>query len=286
MQTLRPSCALLILALWTFVLDAGVWAQEKTEADQKDAPRPARRFFDRPIDYWQLGLAFPEEKKPAPTNAGPGRPGAPGNPPPSDWGQVIKQPDGSLAFHELPRPLVDVLEDPSPEKIRAYLDWKMTRAQKILRAAQAMKEFKSSQAGGSGEEPLPLAAGGLPKKALGAPLASAAPQAQPAKELARTPFTVTYFHRSGCPHCDSQDLVLKGWLADKPEGKLIVVDFGDQPELWQKYRVRGTPSLAIEAKGSGRPVFLEGLSHEGELTQALRESSLPAPKKSFEGGEK
>jgi hypothetical protein len=286
MQTLRPHSALLILVLELLLLDARAWAQEKPEGDKKDAPCAARRFFDRPIDYWQLGLAFPEEKKPAPKNVGLGQPVLPEKPAPSDWGQVIKQPDGSFAFHELPRALVDVLEDPSPQKIQAYLEWKLTRAQKILRAAQAMKEYRSSQPGAAEEASLPRADDGEPKRAPGADESPAAPRAVPAQEGSRPSFTVTYFHRSGCPHCDSQDLVLKRWLADKPEGKLVVIDFGVQPELWQKYRVRGTPSMVIEAKSTGRPVFLEGLSQDVELTQALRESSLPLPKKNPEGGEK
>jgi hypothetical protein len=290
-QTVRLPCPLLVLGLSTTLLCRGLPAQEKPGAPKPDVPPPpARRFFDRPIDYWQQGLGFPDdknEKKPAPKTAGPGQPPLPSKPTPSDWGQVVKQPDGSVAFYELPRPLVDVLEDPSPEKIQAYLDWKLTRAQKILRAAQAMKEFKGSHAGALEDFPLPLESpGGLPKKARGASEPAAPAQDAPGPERPRTPFSVTYFHRSGCPHCDSQDVILRRWLADKPEGKLALVDFGDQPELWQKYRVRGTPSLVIEAKGGSRPVFLEGLSQESELAQALRESSLPAPKKNPEGGGK
>ncbi len=164
----------------------------------------------------------------------------------------------------------------------------MSRTEKIFRAAEAMKQWKSTLPGGMGPEIPPSPAGDLPRGATEGDSHLNAEPAQPAKEAARTAFTVTYFHRTGCPHCDTQDLVLAGWLKGQPEGKLVVVDFGDKPELWRQYRVRGTPSLVIEAKGSGRPVFLEGLSQETELKQALRESSLPPPKKTSgeEGGEK
>ena len=197
----------------------------------------------------------------------------------SEWAQVVRQQDGSYAYHDLPRPLVDVLEDPSPEKIRAYFEWKLRRAEKILRAAEAMKEYRRSVGpppgkGAPEEEPggeafPPDAA--MAKGAEKPPFASRQPSQGPAGRA----FTVTYFHRAGCHHCDTQDGVLAAWLKDKPEAKLVAIEFGSKPELWRQYNVRGTPSLVIEDQISRKAVFLEGLSREGVLEEALKRSRQP-----------
>ncbi len=256
-------------------------AQEKPAGEAKESPPPVRRFFDRPIDYWQHGLLYEEDKKPGPPTAGVSKSV------PSDWGQLVKQADGTMAYRELPRPLVDVLEDPSPEKIRAYFEWKLTRTQKILRAAEAMKGYKASLVeapGSAGEAPPPAPADGVPEERA---QPRNRPSPAPPSPALKVPFTVTYFHRSGCPHCDTQDAILARWLKDKPEAKLVVVDFGEKPELWQKFQVRGTPSLVIQANGSEKPIFLEGVSQEPELAQALQASSTPTPKRvSSDKGEK
>jgi hypothetical protein len=276
------------VALGLCFASATVQAQERPGGEGKDSPPPVRRFFDRPIDYWQHGVLYEDDKKPAsPASGGPGQPGLVSRSAPSEWGQLAKQPDGTMAYHELPRQLIEVLEDPTPEKIRAYFEWKLARTQKILRAAEAMKEYKASLPEGPGPAPI------LPVPALPGGGSSSTPSPGkraapiPAGVAPKIPFTVTYFHRDGCPHCDTQDAILSRWLKDKPQAKLLVVAFGEKPELWQKFQVRGTPSLVIEASGGERPVFLEGVSQESELAQALLASSTPAPKKpSHDEGEK
>ncbi len=234
---------------------------------KENSPVRTSRFFDRPIDYWQRGIGYGKEKgtdsredtkairKPEAVS------------PPSDWGQVVKLPDGSLAYHELPKPLVRVLEDPSPENIRGYLEWRMSRAQKILRAAELMKEFKgaaASKARADGERsqapPLPA----------DSPVASNPPKSV-APDAATSAFSIKYFHKQGCPHCDTQDAILGDWLKDKPQGKLEIVEFGNRPDLWRAYGVRGTPSIVLEDSGTKRTVFLEGLSRAEGLDAALRE---------------
>lgn len=286
MPSVKPRRFLPAAALCLLSLVLPLEAQEQANMQVKESPAPVRRFFDRPIDYWQHGLSYEDVKKPD-SAPGAGKPGALPKGSPSDWGQLVKQADGTMAYHELPRQLIEVLEDPSPEKIRAYFEWKLARTQKILRAAEAMKEYKASQS----EGPAPALMPAAPPRVGDAPaepgilrkVPSPAPVASPGK----VPFTVTYFHRSGCPHCDTQDAILGRWLKDKPEAKLMVVDFGEKPELWQRFRVRGTPSLVLEAVGSDNPVFLEGVSQESELGQALLQSIKPAVKSpARDGGEK
>lgn len=286
MSSVTPRRSLSAFAICLLSLAAPLEAQEQASVQAKEGPPPVRRFFDRPIDYWQHGLSYEEEKKSATTPAA-NKPASVPKQNPSDWGQLVKQADGTMAYHELPRQLIEVLEDPSPEKIRAYFEWKLSRTQKILRAAEAMKDYKASQSDGPAPAPLPSAAPPLGVAPPDPATARKAPQAAQVAAPGKVPFTVTYFHRGGCPHCDTQDAILGRWLKDKPEAKLIVVDFGEKPELWQRFRVRGTPSLVLEAGGSNNPVFLEGVSQESELGKALLESSKPAMKlPARDGGEK
>ncbi|HLY73471.1 MAG TPA: thioredoxin family protein [Planctomycetota bacterium] len=286
MSSVTPRRSLPAIALFLLSVAVPLEAQEQASVQAKESPPPVRRFFDRPIDYWQHGMSYEDEKKSVMSPAA-NKPGPVPKQNPSEWGQLVKQADGTMAYHELPRPLIEVLEDPSPEKIRAYFEWKLARTQKILRAAEAMKDYKAAQSEGPPPAAMPAAAppaGVAPAEP--APARKAASPAQVASP-GKVSFTVTYFHRSGCPHCDTQDAILGRWLKDKPEAKLIVVDFGEKPELWQRFRVRGTPSLVLEAGGSSNPVFLEGVSQESELGQALLESSKPAVKlPARDGGEK
>src|SRR5690349_15169372 len=106
----RPT-AIAAFLLWTA---AAARAQDPAEPARRERPEPTPRFFERPIDYWQRGIVYERpggdernERTPAPRT--------PGSAPASDWGQMVKGPDGSLTFHELPKPLVQVLENPSPE---------------------------------------------------------------------------------------------------------------------------------------------------------------------------
>ena len=42
-----------------------------------------------------------------------------------------------------------------------------------------------------------------------------------------------------------------------------------RPELWKKIGLRGTPSLLISEGGTGKKVFLEGVTQPENLTRAL-----------------
>jgi hypothetical protein len=187
-------------------------------AQEGAAGRP--RFFDRPIDFWGRGktLETPREE-------------------PDDWAVAIRMPDGRIAVQALPAPLVAVLEDPSPEKVRAYFEWRLRRAVKILRAAEAIRAWR--------REP---ERGAVPGR-----------------------LRITYFHRTGCPPCRAQSAILDAWLRARPEVEVRVLEFGERPEVWRAHGVRGTPSLLVEDPATGRSVFLEGLSTRERLEGALLE---------------
>jgi hypothetical protein len=265
----------LMCALWAAAaafFGSELVAQEGDAQAKKEKPVLVRRFFDRPIDYWGRGLDFEDESKGAEKDPKRTPGGSAQKAQPTEWGQVVKLPDGTLSYHDLPRPLVDVLENPSPENIRAYFAFRMSKTQKILRAAELMKEYRASVMGQAGDSaaPAPQAPPEVPK-AAGRPEEKPSPPAPPKQPRNQAPFSVTYFHKQHCPHCDSQDVILAEWLRDKPEAKLEVIEFGMQPELWRAYQVRGTPTLLIEDAGTKRTVFLEGLQRAEALDRKLGE---------------
>jgi len=239
---------------------------ELAAQDNREVAAPAPRFFDRPLDYWARGLSY---STPSPSAGGDGAlTKSIQHSQRSDWTQVVRQPDGSYASYALPKPLVDVLEDPSVERIKAYFEWKLGRTWKILRAAEAMKEYRSGLTHGERPGTPPAAPSPSPANPVASMESTRTARAEvPAPEVGQE-FTVKYFHRAGCRPCDTQDTVLSGWLKKKPGATLEVLDFGNQPDLWRRYNIRGTPSLVIEDKPSGKAILLEGLSSEKVLEEA------------------
>ena len=129
--------AVSLAAFLRFAPGAAAQQPERVVGPQ-EAPSGHRRFFDRPVDYWQKGLSQPAPKESESAVGSAEQPNIPAWSAGGDWSQVVRQPDGSTAVRELPRPLAQVLEDPSPDKIRAYFEWRWSRMEKILRAAEAM----------------------------------------------------------------------------------------------------------------------------------------------------
>jgi len=268
---MKSQVAILVWSVVAVLPSGSLLAQEKADASKKEKPPFSTRFFDRPIDFWDRGLGWAEESSLEARAEKVKDEKPPKKPAPSEWGQVVKLPDGTMSYHELPAPLVGVLENPTPENIRAYYDWRMEKAGKVLRAAQLMKEYRDQALGPSDRAadaadlaralPASLPQGGAPG------LPPPAPRAPDAGK--RTPFTVTYFHRKNCPHCDTEDQILAQWLRGKPEGRLEVVEFGEKPELWRALGIRGTPSLAIQDPETKKTAFLEGVSSVPVLDRAL-----------------
>lgn len=242
-----------LLVFLGVVLAAGTaWAQNPPEGPAQSRPR----FFERPVDLWGKGRSYA---------AGPEHPGAePGRSRrPSDWGQVVRQADGSYAYRELPASLVRVLEDPSQANVEAYLAWKLGRARKILAAAEKIRSYRPAQPAPDG-----LAAPAIPVE--GSTL----------RELAEIPrggvpsakLELVYFHKKGCPPCGKQNEILAAWLRGRPGLRFRVVEFGEEPDLWREHRVRGTPSLLFREPSSGRSVLLSGLSETAAMDRAAAQA--------------
>lgn len=254
---------------WLAMASAG-GAQDEAAARKEPPSKPSFRFFEKPVDLWQTGRGTREGNRTR------GDSQTQSKPPAGDWGQVVRTPSGDLVLRELPEPLVAVLEDPSPENIRAFFEWRLGKARKILKAAQKIKEFRPAmpreaemEEKGRPAKPVPTPPAEMPSLPKGGVPGGSSP---------KPGVQVTYFHKTGCPPCDAQDGILKEWLKDKPRAGLDIVEFGTQSELWREHQVRGTPSLLIRDPGTGRTAFLEGLSDRRKLDEAhFGLSQAPAP---------
>ena len=257
--TIRWAGILATLLASSFGLRA--MAQETVKETSK-----AHRFFDSPVDFWRRGIKLAPKETPQGEKGHAGQPErpAPGGDP-SDWGFSVKLPSGQTAYQTLPERLVQVLEDPTPEKVQAYFEWRLKRTAKILRAAEAIKEYRQELLGPPARDEASPPSPERPDQ-VGAPTPLSA---KPPQGRSSSSIRLTYFHKKDCPHCDTQDVVLIKWLGRHPDAELQVIEFGERPELWQKHRIRGTPTIVVEDRTGGRPLVLEGLADEKRLDAAL-----------------
>jgi hypothetical protein len=233
-----------------------LWAAQSAPAspsEKSDASDPGARFFQMTIDFWKSG----------PRTAGPRRPESAIEPlRESIWAEPVRQPDGRFSIYVPPKAVLDFLENPTPESLKGYLDWKRARAEKLRRALELLAEHQAQQEAPS---PPPAPPGVAPAPSVRSETQDSAPKV-----------TLTYFHGKGCPHCATQDGTLARWLAAHPEASVRVLELGESPELWLKYRVRGTPSLLLRLPSMDAEVLLEGISDEARLDQALGSIRNPA----------
>jgi hypothetical protein len=230
------------------------------------------RFFRMTIDFWKTG---PRKETPAPRSEL-----APERARETIWAEPIRQPDGSYSLYVPPKPVLAFLENPTPESLKGYLDWKRARAEKLRRAMELLEDYRAKEEAlklekDGNAKTVPDAAGTEPPSVIRAAPANvdAAKPATPPGVPPRAPILVTYFHGKGCPHCTKQDRILAEWLARHPEASVRVLELGESPELWLRHRVRGTPSLLFGEGDDG--VLLEGLSEAARLDQALLELERP-----------
>jgi hypothetical protein len=254
------------LLLWA----AQSLSEDGAPPDPKDPPGTERRFFQRTIDFWKTG----PRKEALP----PGTESALERTRETIWAEPIRQPDGRTSIYVPPKAVLDFLENPTPENLKGYLDWKRARAEKLRRAMELLEEYRASE---DAEKTKGESSTGTPAGLAGTDVPPAPPVqvARPADDhgkrtsspQSRDPkaVQVTYFHGKGCPHCTKQDRFLADWLARHPEASVRVLELGESPELWLRHRIRGTPSLLLEARESEHGVLLEGLSDPTRLDQGL-----------------
>jgi glutaredoxin len=108
-----------------------------------------------------------------------------------------------------PAPVADLLENPSAETARRYLDWQRDRLARLQKAVAALEDVQR------GRRP------------------------EPAREAGE----ILYFTQEGCPWCEKQDAVLAEM------GLRVRRVTRAERDLWKKHGVAATPSLVIPGRG-------------------------------------
>ena len=57
-----------------------------------------------------------------------------------DWSEPSIASDGKVSSYIPPAPMLTLLEDPSPQNARTYLDWQKHKIEKIIKAQEAIDQ--------------------------------------------------------------------------------------------------------------------------------------------------
>lgn len=235
----------LLLLFGLLILSPG---QASAQERRGEGPRnDSARFFQKPVDLWNAGLATLQVPATSSNEDAPSSRVAIRE---NVWAQPIRTPDGSWMIYVPPKPVLDFLENPSEGTAKAYLGWKREQSEKLRKAMALLARIKDSE---------------MPRSGPDNPSDQAMPTAAPPGFT----FRMTYFKKPACPHCISQDAVLAAWLKHRPQGKVEVLLPGEREELWKAYDVRGTPTLVLECGSPARKVVLIGLQSEAALESVL-----------------
>ncbi|MBI2932492.1 MAG: thioredoxin family protein [Planctomycetes bacterium] len=171
----------------------------------------------------------------------------------STWAEPIRMPDGRYGVYVPPPQVLQFLEDPTPDRARAYIRWQQERVAKLRRAMELLEAV----AGDAQSTP------GSPKPVP--PVAAKADEEQSSS----TPIEVLYFKQAGCKFCDLQETVLAEARKKWPRVRIRDVVKGENDELWTKFGVRVTPTLVFHP-GAKAPVMTRGLAPADQIESILR----------------
>ena len=62
-----------------------------------------------------------------------------------DWREPVLSQDGTITYHVPPRPVLDLLDDPTQENARLYLAWQNEKMQRILKAQEVLAETQKQE---------------------------------------------------------------------------------------------------------------------------------------------
>ena len=64
-----------------------------------------------------------------------------------DWREPVLAPDGRTTDYVPPRPVADLLENPTPENARQYLAWQDEKIQRVLKAQEVLAAVEQEEQG-------------------------------------------------------------------------------------------------------------------------------------------
>lgn len=162
-------------------------AQEVERPGGKDGSPHGRRFFDRSIDFWRTGAEKKEREAPASEPSGQVTLE-------TIWAEPVRMPDGRFAIHVPPKPVLAFLEDPTPESLKGYLEWRKARTEKLRRALELLEGSRVREPAAGSAGPATQSEGSGPRKAAGT---TEGTEEGGVKGHSKAPFEITYFHKKG-----------------------------------------------------------------------------------------
>lgn len=74
--------------------------------------------------------------------------------PPSIWAEPVQGPDGRMQVYVPPKPVREFLEEPTPERAAAYIQWNQQRLTAIERATGVLRAAAAAEAGAGSPAPV------------------------------------------------------------------------------------------------------------------------------------
>jgi hypothetical protein len=65
---------------------------------------------------------------------------------PFDWRDVTRDPQGQTIVYTPPVPVINLLENPTRENAKAYLDWQRQKVQRIMKAQEMIDQVLKEEA--------------------------------------------------------------------------------------------------------------------------------------------
>ena len=59
---------------------------------------------------------------------------------PFDWREPSLTADGKASYYTPPAPMLNLLENPTPDNAKAYLDWQKQKVEKIMKAQEVIDQ--------------------------------------------------------------------------------------------------------------------------------------------------
>jgi len=183
------------------------------DTDSAPPPAPSPRFFGKEyIDYWNSPRP---EKAESPKTAAPSADPSAAQ---KRWSEPAVSEDGSIQTYHPPKQVAELLENPTEENARAYLDWQRERMRRIQEAQRILEEVK-----------LKLAI------------------EETSKRIKQTGVStrLDLYVQKGCPHCETQKSILAEFVQRMPEVAVRTVELTENPKLVRELSIESVPTMVL-----------------------------------------
>jgi len=206
-------------AFLPIALVAGASAADDTEP-QPPPQQPSPGFFGKDyVDYWNSSWAEKaknEKKLENETERDLTQAQA-------RWSEPAVSDDGTVQTFYPPKQVAELLDNPTEENARAYLQWQRERMRRIQEAQRILEKVKVS----------------LEIEKLGKQIKSSGVSVR-----------LDLYVQEGCPHCETQKAIMADLLKRMPELAVRAIELSKNPSLVRELSIDSVPTMILTAGGS------------------------------------